>query len=72
MDEETEEEFLFAYEEKVRLKTGFPELGVSAGAIGVICGFYKGGGYEVVVCDSQGQHFSTIMLEDELEKSVLK
>ena len=63
-------EFLFAYEEKVRLKEDMPELDISAGAVGVIWAFYNGGGYEVEFCNNKGQNFSTIMLEDQLEKLV--
>jgi hypothetical protein len=61
---------LFAYEEKVRLKADMPELGISAGAIGIVCAFYDGGGYEVEFCDIRGQNFSTIMLEEQLEKLI--
>ena len=68
MKKEIESEPLFGYEEKVRLKEDMPELDVSAGAIGTIWAFYNGDGYEVEFCDNKGQNFSTLMIEEHLEK----
>lgn len=65
---ENESAFLFGYSERARLKEDMPELSVSAGAIGTVWAFYNGGGYEVEFCDNKGLQFSTIMLEDQLEK----
>lgn len=62
--------YMFQYEEKVRLKEAVPELNLRKGAPGVVHAFYKGSGYEITFYDSAGWTFSTIMLEEQLEKLI--